>query len=83
MMIGRSSSDAFLKYIRKQVEQFSHNVSTRMLKFEMHNHLPGVDPRISHMDPRQCNHKDNPETRRNVGGNFSRRFQLPSFSLFN
>ena len=27
MMIGRWSSDAFLRYIRKQVEQFSHNVS--------------------------------------------------------
>ena len=83
MMIGRWSSDAFLKYIRKQVEKFSHNVSTRMLKFEMHNHLPGVDPRISHMDPRQRNHKDNAETRRNVGGDLSRRVQLPSFSLFN
>ena len=59
MMIGRWSSDAFLRYIRKQVEQFSHNVSSRMLKFEMHNHLPGVEPRISHMDPRQRNHKDN------------------------
>jgi hypothetical protein len=27
MMLGRWSSDAFLRYIRKQVEQFSHNVS--------------------------------------------------------
>ena len=52
VMIGRWSSNAFLRYIRKQVEQFSHNVSSRMLKFEMHNHLPGVEPRISHMDPR-------------------------------
>ena len=26
MMIGGWSSDAFLRYIRKQVEQFSHNV---------------------------------------------------------
>ena len=58
MMIGRWSSDAFLRYIRKQVEQFSHNVLSRMLKFEMHKHLPGVEPRISHMDPRQRNHRD-------------------------
>ena len=28
MMIGRWSSDAFLQYIRKQVEQFSHNISS-------------------------------------------------------
>ena len=32
MMIGRWSSDAFLKYIRKQVEQFSHNMAKRMIK---------------------------------------------------
>ena len=32
MMIGRWSSDAFLKYIRKQVEQSSHNVFRRMIK---------------------------------------------------
>ena len=31
MLIGRWHSDAFLRYIRKQVEQFSHNVSNRML----------------------------------------------------
>ena len=36
MMIGRWSSDAFLRYIRKQVEQFSHNVSRKMLKFQFH-----------------------------------------------
>jgi hypothetical protein len=82
MMIGRWSSDAFLRYIRKQIEQFSHNVSCKMLKFETHRHIP--DPqRISHMDPRQRNHKDNAETRKNVGGDLSRRVQLPAFSLFN
>ena len=32
MIIGRWSSDVFLKYIRKQVEQFSHNVARRMIK---------------------------------------------------
>ena len=32
MMIGRWSSDALLKYIRKQVEQFSHNVAQKMTK---------------------------------------------------
>ena len=30
MLIGRWKSDAFLKYIRRQVEAFSHNVSSRM-----------------------------------------------------
>ena len=83
MMIGRWSSDAFLRYIRKQVEQFSHNVSSRMLWFEMHRHIPDMAPRVSHLDPRQRNHPNNAETRRNVVGNSARRVQLPSFSLFN
>ena len=83
MMIGRWSSDAFLRYIRKQVEQFSHNVAQRMLRFFTDRHIPDIDPVISHMDPRQRNHPDNAETRRNVGGDSSRRVQLPSMSLFN
>ena len=83
MMIGRWSSDAFLRYIRKQVEQFSHNVSKRMLRFEMHRHVPNYEPTVSHLDPRQRNHPDNAETKRNVGGDLSRRVRLPAFSLFN
>ena len=71
MMIGRWSSDAFLRYIRKQVEQFSHNVSRKMLKFQFHRHIPDLDPRISDMDPRQHNHPDNAETRRNIGGDLA------------
>ena len=83
MMIGRWSSDAFLKYIRKQVEQFSHNVAQRMIKNLMFRHIPEIEPKVSHLDPRQRNHPDNAETRRNVGGNLSRRVKLPPFSQFN
>ena len=36
MMLGRWSSDAFPKYIRKQVEQFSHNASKRIIKTFMY-----------------------------------------------
>ena len=43
MMIGRWSSDAFLKYIRKQVNQFSHNISTCMNKHMHFRHIPLVD----------------------------------------
>ena len=32
MMIGRWSSDAFLRCIRKQLKQFSHNVLARMIR---------------------------------------------------
>ena len=83
MMIGRWSSDAFLKYIRKQVEQFSHNVSRRMLRFETHWHIPNYEPRALRIDPRQRNHSDNAETKKNLGGKSSQRTNLPNFSLFN
>ena len=82
MMIGRWSSDAFLRYIRKQVEQFSHNVSCRMLRFELHRHLSEPTPRTHRLDPRQRNHPDNAETRINIGGNRSQQSRLPAFSIF-
>jgi hypothetical protein len=43
MMIGRWSSDAFLRYIRKQIDQFSHNISKRMNKHMHFRHIPIVD----------------------------------------
>jgi hypothetical protein len=79
MMIGRWSSDAFLRYIRKQIEQFSHNVSRRMLRFEMHWHVPDYEPPTSRLDPRQV---DNAETRKNIVGGSSQRARQPSFSIF-
>ena len=83
MMIGRWSSDAFLKYIRKQVEQFTHNVARRMIKNLMYRHIPEIEPRVSHLDPRQRNHQDNAKTRKNVGGNLPRLSTLPPFTQFN
>lgn len=83
MMLGRWSSDAFLRYIRKQVEQFSHNVSKRMIVHQYFRHIPEQDPRTTHQDPRQRNHPANAETRRNVGGDVARRAMLPAFSLWN
>jgi hypothetical protein len=43
MLIGRWSSDAFFWYIRKQVMEFSHNVSKRMLTFQNYHHVPNFD----------------------------------------
>ena len=83
MMIGRWSSDAFLIYIRKQVKQFSHNVSRRMISFQFHIHIPDLEPEASHLDPRHRNHQENSETRRNISGNLSRRVRLPAMSLYN
>ena len=83
MMIGRWSSDAFLRYIRKQVQQFSHNVSSRMIRFQSFFHIPDLEPQVSHLDPRQRNHTNNAETRRNIGGKRSQQARLPAFSLYN
>ena len=83
MMIGRWSSDAFLRYIRKQFNKFSHNVSRRMIRFQFHRHIHDLEPAVSHLDPRQRNHPGNAETRRNIGGNLSRRVRLPAMSLYN
>ena len=81
-MIGSWSIDVFLKYTRKQVEQFRHNVTQRMIKNLMSRHIPEIEPRVSYLDPRQRNHPDNAETRRNVDGNLSRRVILPPLSQF-
>ena len=63
MMIGRWSSDAFLKYIRKQVEQFSHNVSSRMLRNESYFTTPDFQPVVSRHDTRMPNDPRNFATR--------------------
>ena len=43
MMIGRWSSDSWLCYIRKQVNQFSHNISKCMNKHMHYRHLTVVE----------------------------------------
>jgi hypothetical protein len=83
MMLGRWSSDAFLRYIRKQVEMFSHNVSRKMIIHQFHRHVPAVERSISRHDPRQRNHPQNSQTRVNVGGDAARRMRLPTLPLYN
>jgi hypothetical protein len=56
MLIGRWSSDAFLRYIRRQVLQFSAGVSKRMVENqEAFYTLPDFDPE----DPRTRGHRRN------------------------
>jgi hypothetical protein len=70
ILIGRWMRDAFLHYIRRQVEQFLRNVSKQIIQFCYFWSIPDIAPRVvSSEDPRQCNHRDNVETRHNVGGN--------------
>jgi hypothetical protein len=84
MMIDCWSSNAFLQYIRRLVEQFSHNVSQRMTKIIFHRHIPTYTTlSVSHPDLRQRNNPNNVKTRRNVGGNMTLQFRIPLFALYN
>jgi hypothetical protein len=61
MLIGKWSSDTFLRYIRKQVEQFSWHIAKQMLTFWLFQTIPEIAPQVvSIKDPRQRNHCDNP-----------------------
>ena len=46
MRIGRWSSEAFLEYIREQVEDFTRGVSKNMLRFEHFNTTDSEDPEL-------------------------------------
>jgi len=39
MLIGRWSSTAFLKYIRKQVQEFSQGISSKMIEVQSFKHV--------------------------------------------
>jgi hypothetical protein len=97
MLMGRWLSNAFLCYIRKQVEQFSLDILKRMLNFCSFRHIPDIrlrrimvdNPpntihhrRASSNNPRQRNHRDNAETQRNIRRDKSRWVQLPAFYLY-
>ena len=66
--VGRWSSDAFLRYIRKRVEQFSHNISTHMIRNESYFTTPDFQPAISRHDTRTPNDPTNFATRFIGGG---------------
>ncbi len=83
MMIRHWSSNAFLRYICKQFEQFSHNVSKRMVTQMFHRHIPVyTTPAVSHLDPRQRNNPNNTKTRGNVGGDMTQQARFPPFALY-
>ena len=80
MLMGRWSSDAFLRYIRKQIEQFSHDVTAKMIKTMCYRYIPAPTESTTDRHPRQRNNPNNAETRRNVGGDSTRQARLPAFS---
>ncbi len=82
MLMGRWSSNAFLHYIRKKVNQFLQDVAKKMLTHRLFQTIPDSAPCVvSNKDPRRHNHRDDAETRRNIGRDAFRRVQLPAFSL--
>jgi hypothetical protein len=72
MMISCWSSNAFLRYIREQVEEFNHDVSCKMITLMFHRHIPNyTSPIVSRLDPRQRKRSDNIETQRNARGDMA------------
>jgi hypothetical protein len=42
MLLGRWSSDVFLRYIRKQVKEFSRGISSKMIQNEIFFTIPTI-----------------------------------------
>ncbi len=83
MLIVRWSSNAFLQYIWKQIKQCLRHVAkqcslTTLFKWFPRLYLAWYRKRT----PRQCNHRDNAKTRRNIGRNVSQQVQLPAVLFF-
>jgi len=78
MLIGRWSSDAFLRYIRRQVQEFSSGVAARMIVSKDFFTIPDF---THHEDPRVTGNSHNFAARSNIGPNAQRRATLPRMSL--
>ena len=81
MLVGRWSSDAFLKYIRKQVLETCKGISSRMIKNDLHHALPSPSSTID--DPRSRN-RDSFASSLSSMALTSNRLQAmrPAFSLY-
>ena len=79
MMIGQWSSYAFLVYIRKQFQLFSHDVSSKMLCFHSHCLIPDKETRNSRYNPRQCSQSDLAVTKKNIICNMAQQVRVTAF----
>jgi hypothetical protein len=77
MLIGRWSSDAFLCYICRQVQEFSSGLSSKMILVPDYFTIPDAGPE----DSRTRGHTQNFAARLNNGLDAQRQAQLPAFSL--
>ena len=76
MLIGRWSSDAFLRYIRPQVANFSRGVAKAMIRNSDYYHVPDS---ASQDDPRAHNSL---ATTANQGMGSSRRTNLTALNVW-
>ncbi len=58
MLVGHWSSDAFLLYIRKQLQEFTSGVSTKMINTSSFFTIPD-EQHAHHKDPRTCRNPAN------------------------
>jgi hypothetical protein len=79
MLISQWSSNAFLCYICKQVMEFSHNVSRKMIRFKTHCHIPNSKHSIAPNNPRARNDPNDAKKRQNISGDASLHAGLPAF----
>ncbi|MGH7974184.1 MAG: hypothetical protein ACREBR_01565 [bacterium] len=78
MLIGRWSSDSFLRYIRRQVQQFSTGVSEQMLTNQSFYTIPEVNI----IDPRTTNNSQSFASRNKFGRDAQRHASTLRFALF-
>jgi len=78
ILIGQWSSDAFLHYIRCQVQDFSSGVSSRMIVSQDFFTIPDL---AHHEDPPVSENSHNFAVRSNIGPNAQHRATLPRMSL--
>jgi hypothetical protein len=77
MLLGRWSSDAFLDYIRPQVQEWTSGMSTLMLAHDMFHTAAHADISI----PQRKNDKVHPDDPRTSGDKRSRRGSIKALSL--
>ena len=77
MLQGRWSSDAFLRYIRKQVKQFSAGLSAKMVRHEHFFTIPSAD----RFDPRMPGHQHSFAANNNIGRDSRGQNRRVSFHL--
>jgi hypothetical protein len=82
MLMGHWSSDAFMGYIRKQVLDMSHGVSSKMITYEEFYTIPDFVHNAADGDLRTCNNNNLATTSSFSGSHANmRRGTHPAFHL--